>query len=58
MAKAAAILGVHMLDAAPDAGCVGGLMRGADGGVAFGVAEDCLRDANWPVTSLGWFDPC
>lgn len=57
MAKAAAILGVHLLDPARGSTRVGTLTRDADGAVVFGVAEDYLRDANRPILSLGWYDP-
>jgi serine/threonine-protein kinase HipA len=57
MAKAAAVLGVHLLDTARGAVRAGSLTRDADGGVVFNVAEDYLRDPARPILSLGWFDP-
>jgi serine/threonine-protein kinase HipA len=57
MAKAAAVLGVHLLDAARGAVRVGSLVRDGDGGVVFSVAEEYLRDRDRPVLSLGWLDP-
>jgi serine/threonine-protein kinase HipA len=57
MAKAAAVLGVHLLDTARGVARVGSLTRDADGGVVFNVAEDYLRDRGRPILSLGWFEP-
>lgn len=57
MAKTAAVLGVHMLDAARGTVRVGTLMRDIGGGVVFNVAEDYLRDRDRPILSLGWLDP-
>ena len=56
MAKAAAVLGVHLLDTARGPVRAGSLTRDADGGVVFTVAEEYLRDADRPILSLGWFD--
>jgi serine/threonine-protein kinase HipA len=57
MAKAAAVLGVHLLDAGKGPTRVGSLTRDSDGAVSFVVAETYLRDADRPILSLGWFDP-
>lgn len=57
MAKAPAVLGVHLLDAALGPTRVGTLIRDADGAVAFTVAETYLRDEHRPILSLGWHDP-
>lgn len=57
MAKAAAVLGVHLLDTARSAVRAGSLTRDADGGVVFNVAEDYLRDPARPILSLGWYEP-
>jgi serine/threonine-protein kinase HipA len=57
MAKAAAVLGVHLLDTARGAVRVGNLTRDAGGGVVFNVAEDYLRDPERPILSLGWVEP-
>ncbi len=57
MAKAAAVLGVHLLDPARGAVRAGSLVRDADGGVVFTVAEDYLRDPDRPILSLSWFEP-
>jgi serine/threonine-protein kinase HipA len=57
MAKAAAVLGVHLLDTARGAVRAGTLMRDADGAIALTVAEEYLRDENRPILSLGWLDP-
>jgi serine/threonine-protein kinase HipA len=57
MAKAPAILGVHLLDRARGPVRVGTLTRDADGAVAFTVAETYLRDEKRPIVSLAWYDP-
>lgn len=57
MAKAAAVLGVHLLDAILGPTRVGALTRDADGAVVFTVAETYLRDPARPILSLGWYDP-
>ncbi|MGC6330322.1 type II toxin-antitoxin system HipA family toxin [Rhizorhabdus sp. FW153] len=57
MAKAAAVLGVHLLDAGRGAIRAGSLTRDTDGGVMFNVAETYLRDPLRPILSLGWLDP-
>ncbi|MGV1760505.1 type II toxin-antitoxin system HipA family toxin [Rhizobium sp. A22-96] len=57
MAKASAILGVHILDRTLGPMRAGTLTRDADGGVAFIVAEPYLRHTNRPILSLGWYDP-
>ena len=56
MAKAAAVLGVHLLDTARGTVRAGSLTRDADGGVVFTVAEEYLRDPDRPILSLSWFD--
>lgn len=57
MAKAAAVLGVFMLDDKGGPVRAGTLTRDADGAVSFVVAESFLRDATRPILSLGWYDP-
>lgn len=57
MAKAAAVLGVFMLDEKGGAVRAGTLTRDADRAVSFVVAESFLRDATRPILSLGWYDP-
>ena len=57
MAKAAAVLGVFMLDEKGGSMRAGTLTRDADGAVSFVVAESFLRDAARPILSLGWYDP-
>ena len=57
MAKAAAVLGVFMLDEEGGSVRAGTLTRDADGAVSFVVAEGFLRDATRPILSLGWYDP-
>lgn len=57
MAKAAGILGVHLLDAARGPTRVGTLTRDTDGAVIFAVAETYLHDTDRPILSLGWYDP-
>ncbi|MFN7093086.1 MAG: HipA N-terminal domain-containing protein, partial [Allorhizobium sp.] len=57
MAKAAAVLGVFMLDEKGGSVRAGTLTRDADGAVSFVVAERFLRDATRPILSLGWYDP-
>jgi serine/threonine-protein kinase HipA len=57
MAKAAAVLGVFMLDAKGISVRAGTLTRDADRAVSFVVAESFLRDATRPILSLGWYDP-
>jgi serine/threonine-protein kinase HipA len=57
MAKAAAVLGVHLLDTVRGAARAGSLTRDTDGGVVFNIAEEYLRDPARPILSLGWLDP-
>src|SRR5688500_9289732 len=57
MAKAPAILGVHLLDEKRGTEKVGTLTRDADGAVAFTVSEGYLRDPSRPILTLGWYDP-
>jgi serine/threonine-protein kinase HipA len=57
MAKAPAILGVHLLDEKRGTEKVGTLTRDVDGAVSFTVAEGYLRDPSRPILSLGWYDP-
>lgn len=57
MAKAAAVLGVHLLDTARGAVRAGSLTRDTDGGVVFNIAEEYLRDPARPILSLSWLDP-
>ncbi len=57
MAKAAAVLGVFMLDEKGVSVRAGTLTRYADRAVSFVVAESFLRDATRPILSLGWYDP-
>ena len=49
MAKAAAVLGVFMLDENGGSVRAGTLTRDADGAVSFVVAESFLRDATRPI---------
>ena len=57
MAKAPAILGVHLLDAKLGPVKIGTLTRDTDGVVAFTISEAYMRDAARPTLSLGWHDP-
>lgn len=55
MAKAPAVLGVHLTNA--DAGLtrVGALIRDANGATTFIIDETYLRDSDRPILSLQWF---
>jgi len=57
LAKAAAILGVHLLDRDGRRVRVGILSRDRDGATAFLVDETYLRNPDRPVLSLGWVVP-
>ncbi|MGN6769165.1 MAG: type II toxin-antitoxin system HipA family toxin [Rhizobiaceae bacterium] len=57
MAKAAAVLGVHLLDIGGHPRRVGTVSRDSDGATAFVVDETYLRDKDRPILSLGWFVP-
>jgi len=57
MSGAAAVLGVHLLDTARGPVRAGSLVRDADGGIVFTVAEAYLRDPERAILSLSWFDP-
>jgi len=57
MARAAAILGVHILGPRASPTRVGTLTRDAEGATAFLVDEAYLRDATRPILTLGWFVP-
>lgn len=57
MAKAAAVLGIHLLDADGHPRRVGTLSRASDGATAFLVDEAYLRDPGRPILSLGWQVP-
>lgn len=56
MAKAAAVLGIFLLDQLQNPVRVGTLSRDADGGVSFVASEAYLRDPDRPILSLGWYD--
>lgn len=57
MAKAPAILAVHLDDQTRGRVKAGTLTRDSDGAVIFAVEETYLRDAGRPILSLGWHDP-
>ncbi|MFS8049485.1 type II toxin-antitoxin system HipA family toxin [Rhizobium sp. BR 314] len=57
MAKAAAVLGVYILDQMRGTIRAGTMTRDGDGAVSFVVAESFLRDPTRPILSLGWYDP-
>lgn len=57
MAKAAAILGVHLFDPEGHVVRVGTLARDAKGGTAFTPDEAYLRDDGRPILSLRWVQP-
>lgn len=57
MAKAPAIMAVHLLDRERGPVRAGNLVRDSDGSVTFTVAETYLRDRYRPILSLGWYDP-
>jgi serine/threonine-protein kinase HipA len=57
MANAAAVLGIHLLDADGHPRHVGTLSRSSDRATAFVVDETYLRDPDRPILSLGWMVP-
>lgn len=57
MTRAAAVLGVHLIDPAGRRHRVGTLSRDREGATAFLVDEAYLRDPARAVTSLGWLVP-
>jgi len=57
MAKAAGVLGVHLLNRDGAAIRGGTLTRDRAGATAFVVDEAYLRDAGRPILSLGWHSP-
>ncbi len=57
MARSAAVLGIHLLDANGQAVRAGTLGRDATGAVAFVPDEAYLRDEQRPILSLAWHVP-
>lgn len=57
MARAPAIMAVHLLDRELGPVRAGNLVRDSDGSVTFNVSEAYLRDPRRPILSLGWYDP-
>ena len=57
MAKAAAVLGVYLIDQAGTARRVGALTREANGATNFLLDEAYLRDDQRPILSLQWHTP-
>ena len=57
MARTAAILGIHLLDADNNPMRVGTLSRDRDGATVFAVSEAYLRNPDRPILSLRWLEP-